>query len=203
MLCQHLAGIEFRLLGLKQALQGKSDKQAAEIAELARLCRRAIEHTRSLARGLSPVLLDPSGLMEGLLELARNTEQAFQVTCQVNCPEPVMVHDNQVATHLYRIAQEAVQNAIRHGQARFITINLVLANDRIVLGVKDDGTGFTAKPDHHKGMGLRIMHYRAGMVSGSLGVQHEPGGGTAVLCSLRADGAGLETAPAKTGRGKA
>jgi len=184
-LCQHLAGIEFRLLGLKQRIAGKSSKQAAETTELARLVREGIEQTRTLARGLSPVMLEADGLMNALQELALATEKSFDISCSFNCPAPVLIHDNGMATHLYRIAQEAVQNAIRHGKAKLIVISLLTQSDRIVLGVKDDGVGFPRKPRKHNGMGLRVMQYRAGMVGGSLVVQRESEGGTSVICSLR------------------
>jgi PAS domain S-box-containing protein len=185
-LCQHLAGIEFRLLALKQKLEEKSKPQAADAAELARLIREGIEQTRTLSRGLSPVMLEPDGLMNALQELAIATEKAFKISCALNCPTPLLVYDNAVATHLYRIAQEAVQNALRHGKAKTIVVHLLRQNDRLVLAVKDDGVAFTKPPPRHPGMGLRVMQYRAGMVGGSLIVQHEPGVGTSVLCSLRA-----------------
>jgi PAS domain S-box-containing protein len=184
-LCQHLAGIEFRLIGLKQKLEDKSNPQASEAADLAQLVRQAIEDTRTLARGLSPVMLKPDGLMNALHELASNTEKAFDISCSFNCPAPVLIHDNAVATHLYRIAQEAVHNAIRHGKAKRVVIHLFAQNERMVLGVKDNGVGLAKNPRQHKGIGLRVMQYRAGMVGGSLAVQREPGGGTAVVCSLR------------------
>jgi PAS domain S-box-containing protein len=133
-LCQHLAGIEFRLLGLKLKLEGKSKKQAAETTELARLVRQGMEQTRTLARGLSPVMLEADGLMNALQELAISTQKAFNVSCSLNCPKPVLIHDNDVATHLYRIAQEAVQNAVRHGKAMSIVINLQ-AEGSSALGV--------------------------------------------------------------------
>lgn len=196
-LCQHLAGIEFRLLGLKQKLAGESTAQAAETGELAKLVREAIEQTRTLARGLSPVMLEPEGLMNGLHELAVSTEHTYRISCLFNCPASVFIHNNAVATHLYRIAQEAIHNAIRHGKARFIVINLFTQNDRTVLGVKDDGLGFSTVPHNHKGMGLRVMQYRADMVGGSLVVQHDPDGGTSVICSLRAEPA-PESGPTET-----
>jgi len=184
-LCQHLAGIEFRMKSLEQKLAPKSKKESAEAAELAKLVQRAIEQTRTLAHGLSPVMLAPDGLMNGLKELAANTEKAFKITCAFNCPVPVLVHQNAVATHLYRIANEAVHNAIRHGKPKFVVINLLLDNDRIMLAVKDDGVGFPTQPRPHQGMGLRVMQYRAGIVGGSLAVQRHPEGGTSVVCSLR------------------
>jgi signal transduction histidine kinase len=185
-LCQQLAGIEFRLLSLKQKLEEKSKKQAAEATKLAKLVRQAMEQTREVARGLSPVFLEQDGLMNALHELAKSTEDTFQISCSFNCPTPVLVHNNAVATHLCRIAQEAIHNAIRHGKAKFIVIHLFSQDGRIVLGVKDDGIGFPDKPPKHHGMGLRIMQYRAGMVGGSLVVQRDPEGGTSVVCTLRA-----------------
>jgi two-component system CheB/CheR fusion protein len=97
----------------------------------------------------------------------------------------VLVHRNALATHLYRIAQEAVHNAIRHGKAKSIVIRLLTQQDRILLGVKDDGVGFSGPVGKHPGMGLRVMQYRAGMIGGTLVVQHDPDGGTSVLCSLK------------------
>lgn len=192
-LCQHLAGIEFRLLGLKQKLEGKSSQQASETTELARLVRDGIEQTRTLARGLSPVMLEADGLMNALQELAIHTEKTFHISCSFHCPVPVPIRDNAVATHLYRIAQESVYNAIRHGKAKWIAIHLQTDNDRIALGVKDDGVGLPRQPGKHDGMGLRVMQYRAGMIGGSLVVQRAPEGGTAVVCSLHADRAGEPT----------
>jgi signal transduction histidine kinase len=188
-LCQHLAGIEFRLLSLKQKLAGKSRREAAETAELAKLVREAIEETRTLARGLSPVMMGGEGLMTALQDLAANTEKAFHMSCSFNCPLPVLISDNAVATHLYRIAQEAVSNAIRHGKAEFVVINLLRTNGRLVLGVKDDGLGFPKRPRPHQGMGRHVMQYRAGMVGGSLVVHADPERGISVVCSLRAEDA--------------
>jgi PAS domain S-box-containing protein len=186
-LCQHLAGIEFRLLGIRQKFEAQSTEQAADLIELARLVREGIDQTRTLARGLSPVILDQDGLMDALRELANNTEQTFEICCSFHCPAPVFVEDNAVATHLYRIAQEAVRNAIQHGKAKLVVINLLIQNDLIVLWVKDDGIGFPKKPHKHQGMGLRIMQYRASMVAGSLTVQPDRDGGTSVICSLHAE----------------
>lgn len=187
-LCQHLAGIEFRLMSLKQQLTVKSPRLAAEANQLGKLIRDGVEQTRTLARGLSPVMLAADGLMNALQELASLTKKMFRLNCEFYCPAPVLIHDNAVATHLYRIAQEAVHNAVRHGKAKSVQIRLALQNNRITLGVKDDGIGIPSLLAPHKGMGLHVMHYRAGMVNGSLVVQREPAGGTAVVCSLRVPG---------------
>jgi PAS domain S-box-containing protein len=182
---QHLAGLELMSQVLEQNLAGKNKKEAMRAREIARHVRGAISQTRSLARGLSPVLLESEGLMSALADLATSTEQMFHLSCRFHCDPPVLVHDHAVATHLYRIAQEAVSNAIKHGKATTITIGLRQFPERIELGIHDDGVGLAGEPVKGKGMGLRIMRYRADMIGGSLGVVRRPEGGTAVTCSLR------------------
>jgi signal transduction histidine kinase len=100
------------------------------------------------------------------------------------CRSPLLINYNQAALHLYRIAQEAVQNAIRHGRAKTIKISLNAGNGRIILGIEDDGSGFNANASKSKGIGLRIMQYRAGKAGASLAVQRNPKGGVSVVCSL-------------------
>ena len=181
-LCQQLAGIELMSQVLEQKLVAKSKAKAARAAEIARHVRDAIGHTRLLARGLSPVTLESEGLMSALEELAADTGKMFQVACVFECESPVLVHDHAAATQLYRIAQEAVSNAIKHGKARRIVISLQWVGEQNVLAIKDDGVGlpnFVPKT----GMGLRIMQYRAGMIGGAAMVQRDLDGGTSVVCS--------------------
>jgi len=182
-LCQQLAGIELMSQVLEQKLAAKSKPEAARAAEIARLVRDAIGHTRLLARGLSPVTLESEGLMSALAELAANTEKMFQVTCVFKCDAPVLVYDHAAATQLYRIAQEAVSNAIKHGKARRIVISLKGVGEQNVLAVKDNGVGLP-KVVPKTGMGLRIMQYRAGMIGGAAMVERDLDGGTSVVCSV-------------------
>jgi len=182
-LCQELAGIELMSQVLEQKLAAKSKSGARRAGEIARHVRAAIGQTRLLARGLSPVTLESEGLMSALHELAANTEKMFRVACAFECDPPVLVHDHVAASHLYRIAQEAVSNAIKHGKARQITIRLKSAGERNLLIVKDDGRGLPKVIPKEKGMGLRIMQYRAGMIGGALMVERDLDGGTCVVCS--------------------
>jgi signal transduction histidine kinase len=182
---QHLAGIELMMQSLEQRLAGKSKAEAVQAGKIAQHVRDAIRQTRSLARGLSPVELDANGLMSALHELAVNVQNMFRVTCTFRCDKPVLMAENAVATHLFRIAQEAVSNAIKHGQATRIEIALTALPERLMLAVKDNGCGITADASRAKGMGLRIMHYRAAVIGGSLAVQRDPNGGTTVVCSIR------------------
>jgi PAS domain S-box-containing protein len=183
-LCQRLAGIEFMSQVLEQNLAAKSRPETTAAAEITQLVREAIARTRDLARGLSPVLLESDGLASALQELAMNNEKLFRISCQFQCDSSVLIQDNAVATHLYRIAQEAVSNAVKHGKARQVVIRLAKANDRVVLTITNDGLGFPKAAHKTKGMGLRIMQYRAGMIGGSLTVQREGAAGTNVTCSL-------------------
>jgi PAS domain S-box-containing protein len=183
-LCQHLAGIEFMSQVLHEKLAEKSKPEAGAAADIAKLVRQAISHTRDLARGLSPVVLESDGLMSALQDLATTTSRQFGLKCAFKCELPVLVRDNNTATHLYRIAQEAVNNAIKHGHAKIITISLTKAGERAGLRVHDDGVGLKAGGRRSGGMGLRIMQYRAGIIGASLSAQAEPSGGTSVNCSF-------------------
>jgi PAS domain S-box-containing protein len=194
-LCQQLAGIELMSRALEQRLAAKSKTDAASAGEIAGHVRDAIGHTRLLARGLSPVTLESEGLMAGLQELAANTEKIFRVGCRFKCASPVPVKDSAVATHLFRIAQEAVSNAVKHGKATQVLIQLhAEPRGKIVLRVNDNGGGFPPTPPRQKGMGLQIMQSRAGMIGGTLAVANHAGGGASIVCSVALNGAAKHTA---------
>ena len=110
--------------------------------------------------------------------------KVFRVDCRFLAKGTVPVADQGSAIHLYRIAQEAVSNAIRHGKARRIRIQLGTEDGRVGLTVRDDGIGIPRKLPRQKGMGLPIMQYRAEVMGGSLAVQRKPGGGTTVVCAV-------------------
>ena len=138
----------------------------------------------SLAHGLSPVALESEGLNSALGELAQDTEKLFGIRCRCVCPDPVAIYDHSVATHLYRIAQESVNNAVKHGKSKRVEISLAGTAEIITLKVNDDGAGFSDGPISVKGMGLRIMHYRASVIGAKLSVQSRLSGGVAVICEL-------------------
>jgi two-component system CheB/CheR fusion protein len=187
-LCQHLAGIELMSQVLAQKIAIKSKAHAKLVNDLASHVRDAISQTRSLARGLSPVTIESEGLASALNELATNTEKAFRVQCRCDFDEPVEIHDHAAATHLFRIAQEAVSNAIKHGKARRLVISLRKARGRIILRVNDNGGGFPRRSPKNKGMGLRIMQSRAGMIGGTIAIEPNSGGGTNVTCAMPQNG---------------
>ena len=180
-LCQHLAGIEMLAQVLAQKLARKSPETSARAADIAAGVRGAISQTRLLARGLSPVTLESEGLMSALTELALNTEKMFRVRCEFRCPEVVKFNDHAAATHLFRIAQEAVSNAIKHGRAKRIVIELREDATHLRLRVDDRGVGFPENFSGGNGMGLRIMQTRIGMVGGTVTIERQPAGGTSVI----------------------
>ena len=182
-LCQHLAGIEMLSQVLAQKLSSKSKEASTRAAEIAKAVREAISQTRLLARGLSPVTLESEGLMSALTELALNTEKMFRVRCSFECLEVVKFDNHAAATHLFRIVQEAVSNALKHGKANKITIQLREDPARLHLRVSDNGRGFPENFTGGKGMGLRIMQTRIGMVGGTVTIEQNATGGVTVICS--------------------
>jgi PAS domain S-box-containing protein len=182
-LCQELTGIELMCQVLEQKLSAKSKGEAKRAAEIGEHIRQAIVHTRKLARGLSPVELELNGFMSALHELADNARKLFRVDCSFECARPVLIRDNVAATHLYRIAQEAINNAVKHGKAKRIAISLRPDYEKIVLMITDDGVGFSDQSKKSPGMGLHTMKYRAGVVGGTWQI-NSSGKGTTVTCAF-------------------
>ncbi len=183
-LCQQLAGIELMSQALEQKLQMRSKADAARVGEIAGHVRDAISQTRLLARGLSPLTLESEGLMSALQELSLNTEKMFRVSCHFECDPPVLVSDHSVATHLFRVAQEAVSNAIKHGKSSLISIRLSHDANQLTLAVTDNGIGIPAVSPKQQGMGLKIMRSRASTIGGLLTIRKNPDVGTSVICSV-------------------
>jgi len=184
-LCQHLAGIALLCKVLEQKIATISLDEAANAAEIVTLIDQAATHTQGLARGLNPVGLEADGLMAALSELTYNIEGLFGISCRFMCDKPILVHDNTMATHLYRITQEAVNNAIKHGKATDILICLHKVDGAITLTIKNNGFSFPETIEKNKGMGINIMKYRAGMIGASLDIRNDFDGGTIVVCSFQ------------------
>ena len=178
-----------------KAIELRPDAAEYRSARGEALVREAIGQTRSLARGLSPVTLESDGLASALQELAANSEKMFGIACSVECEGPVLLKAPATLTHLYRIAQEAVSNAVRHGKACQVRIRLESSPSRTVLCVTDNGGGFADSGPKPNGMGLRIMRYRAGMIGGALSIDQGPGGGLVITCSVLNPGAEPPASP--------
>jgi PAS domain S-box-containing protein len=179
---QHLTGIAFMSKVLEQKLSDKTLPEAAEAEKIVKLVNEAIHKTRELSRGLLPVMADAHGLMTALKHMAAEVQDLFHIRCGFQCDGLVLIHDLTPATHVYHIAQEAVNNAIKHGHAQYILIALSASDGEGALVVKDNGCGIPVSAVSHSGMGLRIMNYRANMIGGSTEIGRNTDGGTTVSC---------------------
>jgi len=196
-LCQDLIGIAFGIEAVARNLPADSDKES--MAKLAAMVREAAGQARRLAHGLNPVDLKAGGLSAALENLAVKVTESFSISCTFQWDRKVRVRGDAAATHLYRIAQEAVSNAIRHGKASDVQINLTENSGFIVLSVADNGKGMSeaaadsvrqgpADSGRNKppaaGMGLQTMHYRARVIGGTFAVMPRKGGGSMVTCTI-------------------
>jgi signal transduction histidine kinase len=190
---QHLTGIAFMSKLIEQRLAAKQHPEADAAHKIAGLVNKAIGWTRDLARGLAPVDLErEEGLASALKQLTDSAGELYGAQVRLEVAGEIPIQDTSAAIHLYRITQEALNNAIRHGKPRNIVVRLTRVTGRATIGVEDDGTGFDAAAplrqdadsSHESGgMGLRIMGYRAKMIGGTLEVCSRPGGGTVVTCT--------------------
>jgi PAS domain S-box-containing protein len=186
---QELTGIALLLRGLESRAERESPGLSPSIEEVALLVNDAIFTTRALARGLSPVTFDRGGLALALEGLARRLSAMFHI--DVRCvADAALDHglESVNALHLYRIAQEAVTNAAQHGHAELVQISLCFDDGRGLLRIEDNGEGFNPAVHHSKGLGLRIMHYRAQMMAGSLRIESARARGTIVSCWFPSQG---------------
>lgn len=183
-LCQHLAGIGFMGKVLERKTAVEQPIKPGDVAEIVDLIDQAITLTRGFARGLNPVRLEADGLMMALIELASNVERFFGITCAFEYDSPVLMSDNAAATHLYRIAKEALNNAIKHGKADNVTIAMKQDGESCVLTISDNGVGMSGTQNQGRGMGLNIMQYRASMIGAVLEIREPKTGGCVISCTF-------------------
>ena len=183
-LCQHLTGTALAGQVLREKLESHLAPEAADAARLVKLVEDGITMARDLARGTYRADMEAQGLAAALRELAANVSQWSKVICVFDHVPPVPMPDGTTAMHFYRIAQEAVSNAVRHGRAKSIVVELARENDRVVLTIEDDGAGLPEGWQKTAGMGTRIMAHRAAMIGADFFVDLNPTGGTFVKCSL-------------------
>jgi PAS domain S-box-containing protein len=183
---QSMTGIAFLAKVLQQKLQARGIEEAEAAGNIASLINEALSQTRRLSRGLCPVVLDSNDIEAALEQLAENLRTLFSVSCELHCDPEIKIADNTVAVHLYRIAQEAATNAIKHGKAKNVLLSLAGNSSRVILKIKDDGMGFPPNPKS-KGMGLRVMHHRARMIGATISVRQPKEGGITVTCSISRD----------------
>lgn len=182
--CQHLVSTSFACNLLAETLTEKGIAEAEQATEISRLIRDAIVQARNLARVLYPVELTTDGLVSALEDLAQNVRSSASIACRFSCDGTIKLPDEVAETNFFRIAQEAVNNAVKHSQAAEIAIELNAVDGWIMLNVLDDGIGFQ-RIAGKKGMGLHIMESRARAIGATFDVRTRPTGGTVVSCSMR------------------
>jgi signal transduction histidine kinase len=183
-LCQYYAAVGCAAGSLKLNLEKQGSPAAQSAAEIEELILKGVGQARSLARGLAPVENDERGLQFALEDLAHTTSKLQGIDCQLICESPVSIFDTNCANHLYRITQEAINNATRHGKADIIRLHLNSDDQSVRLVIEDNGTGIPQPLPGPPGMGLSIMQYRARTIGGELEVAPRPEGGTIVACTF-------------------
>lgn len=181
---QMLTAVEFMCAALKADTAPTQPDVAARLDQMGTLLRDAVAQTRFLARGLVPLGGGADALQIGLAELASRTNSLRKIRCDFECPVPVMLTDAAATGHLYRIAQEAVNNALKHSGAGRIVIQLQVGAGRLELKIADDGTGLAGRSPSAGGVGLGIMQHRAKVIGAGLRIDSEAGGGVTIGCSL-------------------
>jgi signal transduction histidine kinase len=183
---QHLVALGFAADALRSDLENQSPGGAEAAGRISDQLRNAIIKARSLSRGLLPVDQDEGGLEYALEQLASSTSRLSGIFCSFICDGPIEILDNTQAVHLYRIAQEALNNAMKHGRAKEVIIVLEAIEGGLSLRVGDDGVGFDPNSTESNGMGLNIMRYRARSIGGSIAIQANSPRGSVVICTIDA-----------------
>ena len=178
---QELTGLALLSQSLADRMASAGVPEASEVRRLASLIMDALEQTRDLARGFSPVELGTDGLRAGLQNLAAKIQLTSGLPCALSCPGKVAV-DDEAALHLYRIAQEALSNAVRHGRSTELALSLTQTVESVTLMIRDNGVGFRPEGGRGNGMGVSVMRYRASMIGAKLEIGSVDTRGVVVSC---------------------
>ena len=176
---QQLTGLSM----LAQSLLNKASKPEHELAcQLASGLHEALTQVRALSRGLMPVQIYADGFMMSLQEITENIEQQSQISIKLQIDNVVLLFDDSTATHLYRIVQESLNNAIKHADASQINVSLKIEQDHGVLEIIDNGIGIPLNLEGSSGLGLNIMRHRCGLFDGEISINPDGNPGTRVCC---------------------
>jgi PAS domain S-box-containing protein len=177
-----LTAIHLRINSLAKSLAAAGLELAEEAGTVAGLVKKAVSQTRAIARGMDPVGPEPEDLMSSLAEMVKEVNMISGIEGEFRCPEPVLIQGIAACNQLYRIAQEAANNGIKHGGCSRIVVSLVQRNGDVILSVADNGCGIKLKDFNAAGSGLKFMRYRAAMAGGTLAISPGADGGTVVTC---------------------
>ncbi len=179
--CQELTATALFLKSSSNQI--KNDAASGALAEAAQIVNRNVTLARDLARGFQAAIVGPGGLIELLRTLCKHANERPDVHCHLKLPRAIRLRDETIAVNLYRIAQEAVRNALSHSGGTEIMVCIERERDLVRLVVEDNGKGFRQRK-RTKGLGLHIMHYRASVLGGTIEITARPGGGTRVACEV-------------------
>jgi two-component system CheB/CheR fusion protein len=169
--------------GLQQKLANENPQRAADAEKIHSLISKTIQHAHDLALDLASDY-DGENLARALEQLAQRVKNVFSIECTFEKEADLSLVPPGVAAHLYKIAQEALTNGIKHGKGRRLAVRLAREQQTLLLSIWNDGLPFPAEISQKSRMGLRIMNYRAHVIGGSLDVQSDEKSGTTVLCTL-------------------
>lgn len=181
---QELTGLSYLAGSLTKKLNERRLPEAELAEQIVGITGTALREVRNAIHGLAPVDLEPGGLTVALQQLATSISERFQIVCQVEHDRSTDNLDFDTATHLYRIAQEAMNNAVKHAQPSRVTIRLGTLENRVRMQIEDDGRGIQSDRDSASGFGLDVMQYRADAIGATLEIDSQPGGGTRVTCFI-------------------
>jgi PAS domain S-box-containing protein len=186
-LCQRLAGIEAATAALAKALKRKGRSQSSLADDIAAQAHESLEHARRFADMLQPVSLLEQGIVAAIGHLAAHVQASSGIPCDFKGEDLPHIAAAD-ATHLYRIAQEALNNAVQHAAASQIDVGLSRSGRGFTLTIADDGSGMVEASDQGLGLGLQIMRYRSDLLGAALTIQSKPGRGTVVMCCYHVAG---------------
>ncbi|MDA0346098.1 MAG: histidine kinase [Verrucomicrobia bacterium] len=185
-LCQQMAGMLFFTNNLVYQIKtGKDPETLIEATtEIKKQLQISIEKTRCLSHGLNPVSLARKTFQECLVELIQQTQTLYSINCQFQMASNLTIQNQEIATHLFRITQESINNAVRHGGADTISITLQKEENFGILTIQDNGSGFESDPQNSDGMGLHNLRSRAGMINASIHIGNNKDKGVSVICKF-------------------
>ncbi|HTL54306.1 MAG TPA: response regulator [Candidatus Limnocylindrales bacterium] len=181
---QKLSGVALMTKGLELKLTKQKAPEAQDVAKIHTLIHQAMNHASDLAHDLATLEFAQRDLPSALDDLAGRARELFSITCRFKSEDPLPPLEPAVVSQVYKIAQEAVTNAIKHGKAKRVSIGLANGDDKLTLTVQNDGLPFPDLRSHSTGMGLRIMNYRASLIGASLDIRAKGHNGTLVTCSI-------------------
>lgn len=181
---QMLTGIGLMSRSLEKKLERDQSAAVEQAGEITRLIRKADKYAKNLSRGLLPVDFEVRGLVTSLERLAANAERMFGITCTFREENPPVFHDSTIVEHLFRIAQEAISNAVKHGLSSEVHLELFATPEYACLRVTDNGNGFSRHWHEKKGSGMDIMQFRARLIGANLNISNREEGGARLNCIL-------------------